>query len=171
MPDGFCADVDVGRRRAPNPGRSNRLGAGVWYGLRNPLNSVIGGIPLTQVNPICSVRRRGGLSADVAGVRSAFQYRRGLPRISGPVAVERGLPLPALRRGEGLARARPAVPVCGVRTANLGDGRDHSPRHADPADDVVPSDLVGEQSADGGQRSTACSSRPWPSTRRPITCW
>ena len=109
-------------------------------------------IYLTQVAPTYSVRPRGGLSAGSRGVRAAIRDRRGLSRVSGAAPVAGGVSVPALWGAEGVARATTVVAVRGLRPPDVGDRRHDLPGHADAVGDVVPSDVVGDEPEDGGER-------------------
>ena len=60
--------------------------------------------------------------------------------------------MPALWGAEGVARATTVVAVRGLRPPDVGDRRHDLPGHADAVGDVVPSDVVGDEPEDGGER-------------------
>ena len=63
-----------------------------------------------------------------------------------------GVSVPALWGAEGVARATTVVAVRGLRPPDVGDRRHDLPGHADAVGDVVPSDVVGDEPEDGGER-------------------
>ena len=110
------------------------------------------GIHLTQVTPTSSVSERGGLPSNARGVRGPLRHRRSLSGLSREAALADGVYLSTLRAHPRLARAHGVVAVRELRSPNFGHGGHHLRRHARPPDDVVPGDVVRDQSEDRDQR-------------------
>ena len=110
------------------------------------------GIHLTQVTPTSSVSERGGLPSNARGVRGPIRHRRSLSGLSREAALADGVYLSTLRAHPRLARAHGVVAVREPRSPNFGHGGHHLRRHARPPDDVVPGDVVRDQSEDRDQR-------------------
>src|SRR3984893_14848814 len=110
------------------------------------------GIPLTKVTPTGSVRPCGGLSADLGRVRAPVRDARRVPRVPGGAAMARWLPVPEVRRREGVAGGDGAPRVRRLWPSDLGDGRHDLPGYAHASADLVPGHVVGRQPEDGRER-------------------
>ena len=107
------------------------------------------GIHLTQVAPTGSVLAHAGsyrgLPEDPSGTGSAVLQRPGLPGVSVPPPLARGISVSALRREQDLAVAIRPLAVCRLRASGVGDGGNDFSGHEDAADGLVPRDVVDDE--------------------------
>src|ERR1041385_7360659 len=95
----------------------------------------------------------GTLPGNCAAVRNAIFDGRGLSRVPVSVAVARGVPVPALRRRQGLGGWCHPFPMFGLRPPDLSDRGYLVPRYAEASHHLVSGYVVCDQPEERSQRT------------------